>query len=78
MHESNDMLAALVETTSAYKTLLFLLERSSGAPITEGLLIWYAAASPIDEIKPHRTQLMHWSSGDTLWILTGRQSGTDL
>jgi hypothetical protein len=35
------MLAALVETSNDRETLLFLIEKSSGAPVTEGFLMTY-------------------------------------
>jgi hypothetical protein len=48
----NDLLAALVATTSDTESLLYILEKDSGAPVIEAFKFTYGNAPRIKSVKP--------------------------
>lgn len=68
MHEDNDLLAASAETTDPEETCVFFVKRKTGLPAMDSLTFKFDN-SPGN--KPYSSQLMHWQSSSTLWIMTG-------
>lgn len=77
VQSSHDMLAALVETDSG-ETLLFLLEKTNGAPVMPSHAISLPNAPSVNQITPFKRQMMHWEDASPLWIQTGHEAGQSL
>jgi hypothetical protein len=72
---ANEYIAALVATTSNLESLLYILDKNSGAPVLRGYKFYYQNAPQIKQLKPFETQMLHWQDSTILWVLSGHDLG---
>jgi hypothetical protein len=74
----NDLLAALVETDDSEESLLYVLQKESGAPALPAFLFDYkgsGGSTKIGDIKPTKTSNLNWQNSSVLWVVTGYEAG---